>query len=79
MTHLRQYLSEGGTYFENNVAAVPVCGPSRSSLLQGRYPHNTHYWCNDDLDSVAAWKDEGNETVGTWLSRAGYHTAFVSV
>ena len=43
---LEKYFSKGGTYFENHVAAQPVCGPSRSSLLLGRYPHNTGYACS---------------------------------
>ena len=33
-------LREAGVHLVNHVAAQPVCGPSRSSLLAGRYPHN---------------------------------------
>ena len=40
MPHLRA-LREGGAHFFNHVAAFPVCGPSRSSFLAGRLPHNT--------------------------------------
>jgi len=55
--------AEDGVEFENHVAAVPVCGPSRSSLLQGRFPHNAGYYFNDDLVSVANWLQQHNNTV----------------
>jgi arylsulfatase A-like enzyme len=31
---------EEGTEFVNHIATTPVCGPSRSSLLTGRFTHN---------------------------------------
>ena len=65
---------------ENHVAAVPVCGPSRSSLLLSRFPHNNGYLMNGDIPSVASFCGPGghmNDTVGNWLARAGYHTAFL--
>ena len=76
MPTLRTRLRDEGTFFEHHVAAQPVCGPSRSSLLLGRYPHNTGYVANDDLDSVAAFLSQHNNTIGTWLSKSGYYTAF---
>ena len=83
MPHLTKYWKEGGIYFENHVAAVPVCGPSRSSLLTGRYPHNNGYLMNSDSPSINTWcgannpKSNMNHTVGGWVARAGYHTAFL--
>ena len=32
-------LAAAGAHFVNHAAVQPVCGPSRSSFLQGRYPH----------------------------------------
>ena len=64
MPHLKKHFAEGGVEFVNHVAAVPVCGPSRSSFLRGRYPHNTGYLMNGDVDSVAAFKATSNDTVG---------------
>ena len=75
MPNLRR-LRESGVHFVNHVAAQPVCGPSRSSLLQGRYPHNVNYWANDDPASVANYLAIANNTIGTWLTGAGYHTSF---
>ena len=46
MPHLRERLADGGLEFVNHVAVVPVCGPSRTSLLAGRYPHNVGYVAN---------------------------------
>jgi arylsulfatase len=77
MPHLKKYFKDEGTFFENHVAAVPVCGPSRSSFLLGRFPHNGGYRMNGDLDSIANYLKQANDTLGTWLTNAGYHTAFL--
>lgn len=76
MPNLKQHFKDGGTYFENHVAAQPVCGPSRSSLLLGRYPHNTGYLANSDPASTAAFLKLHNNTNGKWLTDTGYYTAF---
>ena len=70
-------LREAGVHLINHVAAQPVCGPSRSSLLAGRYPHNVGYVINDGAESIAAWTLAENNTLGTWLSAAGYYTSFL--
>ena len=75
MPNLKKYFSEQGTEFVNHVAAEPVCGPSRSSLLLGRYPHNTGYRMNSDIPSVQAYLAQHNNTVGNWLKQSGYYTA----
>ena len=77
MPTLKKHFAEGGLEFYNHVAVYSVCGPSRSSLLAGRYPHNTGYVANARAASVAAWAEQQDETIGTWLTRAGYHTAFL--
>jgi len=70
-------LRAAGVSFANHIAADPVCGPSRASLLAGRYPHNVGYRANDDARSVAAWRAAQNNTLGTWLTRAGYETTYL--
>ncbi len=77
MPNLKKYLSEGGVEFVNHVAVVPVCGPSRSSLLAGRFPHNVGYVANGAQESIAAWNKLQNNTVGTWMRKQNYHTAFI--
>ena len=57
-----------------------MCGPSRSSLLLSKFPHNNGYRMNGDIPSVASFCGTGghmNDTVGNWLARAGYYTAFL--
>ena len=77
MPHLRSYLAEGGLEFVNHAAVYPVCGPSRSSMLAGRFPHNTGYVSNIAKKSTAAWRLLQNDTLGTWMTKAGYYTAFL--
>ena len=80
MPALTKHLKKGGIYFENHVAAVPVCGPSRSSLLLSKYPHNNGYKMNGDISSVASYcgpHGHQNDTVGNWLARAGYYTTLL--
>ena len=69
-------MREAGAQFVNHVAAHPVCGPSRSSFLAGRYPHNVGYQYNGQPESIAKWVAQHNNTVATWLTTAGYYTAF---
>jgi len=77
MPTLKKYFSENGLEFRNHAAVYPVCGPSRSSMLVGRYPHNTGYVQNAAKDSVAAFSKLANYTIGRWMTDAGYYTAFL--
>ena len=77
MPNLDRALSKGGLEFRNHVAVVSVCGPSRSSLLAGRFPHNTGYVANARVASMAAWGALQDETLGTWMTKSGYYTAFL--
>ena len=74
---LKKMLADGGLQFENHAAVVPVCGPSRSSLLAGRYPHNVGYVANTAAASREAWAKLQDDTIGTWMTKAGYYTAFL--
>ena len=70
-------LRESGVSFTEHIAADPLCGPSRAALLSGRYGHNNGYRHNLDGPSISAWKAIQNNTVGTWLTRSGYHTGYL--
>lgn len=75
---MHRYLRDHGTTFVNHCADSPQCGPSRAATLSGRLPHNTGFLENGDTTgaSVASWMRLRNQTIGTFLTRAGYHTAF---
>lgn len=58
---------------------TPLCCPSRSSILTGRYVHN-HYAINNSIDgncSSQAWQNgPEKETFVTYFKQAGYKTFF---
>eukprot|EP00040_Diaphanoeca_grandis_P008602 m.45819 g.45819 ORF g.45819 m.45819 type:complete len:534 (+) comp20065_c0_seq3:226-1827(+) len=74
-----KYLKDNGASFPNHVADAPQCGPSRASTLSGRLPHNNGFLENGDASgaSIRGWMRYRNNTIGSWLSRAGYHTGFI--
>jgi arylsulfatase A-like enzyme len=79
MPKLKEHFQVGGTRFNAHVADAPQCGPSRSSTLTGKLVHNHGYWINADptKNSFRNWANDNNNTVGTWLTASGYHTAFL--
>jgi arylsulfatase A-like enzyme len=76
MPHLRQMAADG-LEFPNHVSTAPLCGPSRASLISGRFPHNSGYKTNAAEDSVSAFLKIQDKSVGKWLTDAGYYTAFL--
>ncbi len=58
--------------FTNAFLNVPLCCPSRASILTGRYARHTGVEGNGD----GADLDESS-TLATWLDGAGYQTAFI--
>lgn len=73
-------LAASGTRFTNNFVVNAVCCPSRASYLSGQYVQNhgvytvakgISYWMSGD----AAGGEQ--ETIATWLQRAGYYTGHV--
>ena len=76
MPNLRTRVRDLGATFSNAVTATPLCGPSRASLLSGRFAHNNGYLADDDAPSMERWLAVHNNSLGAWLTAAGYFTAY---
>lgn len=73
-------LRNSGIRFENAFAPTPVCCPARSSILTGKYGHNTGVLTNSgDQGGWETFVRNGNEerTLAVYLQQAGYQTALV--
>lgn len=80
MTQTKTLLRERGVTFTNAFAPTPICCPARSSILTGKYGHNTGVLTN--AGEFGGWETfvrNGNEerTVAVSLKNAGYKTALM--
>jgi arylsulfatase A-like enzyme len=80
MPTVKRLLADEGTTFDNSFTPFSLCCPDRTSILTGQYAHNhgvlgngTHKW---PLGGFKGFKTDDN-TLATWLDRAGYQTAFI--
>eukprot|EP00054_Salpingoeca_dolichothecata_P016564 m.97355 g.97355 ORF g.97355 m.97355 type:complete len:550 (-) comp22037_c0_seq4:83-1732(-) len=68
----------GGTTFENAFVTLPICCPSRISILSGRYPHNTGAMSNTTAGWCSVgkyWKGPGQQvSMPVWFSNNQYRT-----
>jgi N-acetylglucosamine-6-sulfatase len=76
MPHVRSLLGAHGVTFPNAFVTTPFCCPSRASILTGLYSHHTGVLSDGPPDGGAPAFDD-RSTIATWLSSAGYETAFV--
>jgi N-acetylglucosamine-6-sulfatase len=72
MPNVHRLLVERGVTFTSHIVASPLCCPSRASLLTGQYPHN--HGIRTNTAGYAALRQKEN-TLPSWLRRAGYRTA----
>jgi len=65
------HLAAQGMRFDRAYTTQPVCGPARSALFTGLYPHSTGSWAN------CMPLGDNVKTIGHRLSDQGFHTAYV--
>uniref|UniRef100_A0A452HS10 N-acetylglucosamine-6-sulfatase n=1 Tax=Gopherus agassizii TaxID=38772 RepID=A0A452HS10_9SAUR len=79
MKKTKVLIGQAGVSFPNAFTVTPLCCPSRSSLLSGRYPHN-HLVRNNSLEgncSSLAWqKSQEPLAFPSYLQRQGYQTFY---
>lgn len=70
-----QKLADNGVVFMNAHVTSPVCGPSRSALITGRYQQRFGIYDNKDLTKAGVPTTE--TFLPTLLQKAGYRTAMI--
>ena len=71
--NLDYFNASGGMVMFNAHCSSTVCGPSRSSLLSGKYPHQTGVYGNKNNMRIAD-KTKNLITLPQYFSAHGYHT-----
>ncbi len=64
-------IAREGALLMNNVVANSICGPSRATLLTGKYSHKNGYMLNERRFDVH------QETFPVLLQQNGYQTAWI--
>lgn len=72
-------LANTGVVFTSAYVTHPFCGPSRASILTGRYPHliGTPYNLREDGSRPNIGVPAEETYISTVLQNAGYHTAAI--
>ena len=78
MPTVQSELAGKGMTFTNGFVVNPLCCPSRTTILTGRYSHSTGVYTN--LPPHGGFQGFGRQdksTIATWLQDAGYDTGLI--
>ncbi|HEX6762334.1 MAG TPA: sulfatase [Gaiellaceae bacterium] len=75
MRNVHDLLALHGVTFSDYHVTTSECGPSRASILEGRYAHHTGVLGNFGPRNYPAF--DQNSNLAVWLHDAGYQTALV--
>ncbi len=76
MPNTLNLIASQGIKFNRYYVSNPLCCPSRTTMLTGRYSHNTGVLTNF-FPSGGYYKFDQQNNLAVWLQRAGYKTSHV--
>jgi len=78
LPRIGELMADQGLSFAQAFVALPLCAPSRASILTGQYGHNHGVIANaHPYGGFTYFRRHENATIATWLHDAGYRTALV--